>query len=94
MQVLNWRPQLLILYKLEPISLAPKYPRIFSIASQLKAGRGFTVSATMLHGDLMELESNIILAKQLLRSSMLEEDLNGFCKILATRNPIEAINIL
>ena len=37
----NWRPQILILSKLDS-KLNVKYKRLFSVASQLKAGKGET----------------------------------------------------
>ena len=39
----NWRPQLLVLCKLQP-DLQPKYKSIFNIASQLKAGKIKTIN--------------------------------------------------
>ena len=34
----NWRPQVLVLCKLDE-NLNPKYPKLFTFASQLKAGK-------------------------------------------------------
>lgn len=39
----NWRPQILILSKLDS-KLRVKYKRLFSLASQLKAGKGRSTS--------------------------------------------------
>ena len=35
----NWRPQLLVLCKLNSDELTPEHPRFFSLAAQLKAGK-------------------------------------------------------
>ncbi len=43
------RPQLLVLCKLTK-EHTPKYRRIFSLASQLKAGKGLTVVAAVIPG--------------------------------------------
>lgn len=46
----NWRPQLLILCKLDP-NLIPDHPKVLSFASQLKAGRQVVRTAPHTIGD-------------------------------------------
>ena len=45
----NWRPQILILSKLDS-KLNVKYKRLFSVASQLKAGKGETEEEERMNG--------------------------------------------
>ena len=45
----SYRPQLLVLCKLTE-DHQPKYRRVFSLASQLKAGKGLTVMAAVIPG--------------------------------------------
>ena len=45
----SFRPQLLVLCKLTE-DHQPKYRRVFSLASQLKAGKGLTVMAAVIPG--------------------------------------------
>lgn len=47
----NWRPQLLVLLKLKP-SDELQNRKMLHLANQLKAGRGLTMVATLLEGDL------------------------------------------
>ena len=42
----NWRPQIIVLAKLDS-KLRVKYKRLFSVASQLKAGKGETEEEKM-----------------------------------------------
>ena len=46
----NWRPQILILSKLDD-KLNVKHKRLFTLASQLKAGKGLTIGANVVQGE-------------------------------------------
>lgn len=46
----NWRPQILILAKLTK-DLVPKYKKLFTFASQLKAGKGLTMAVSVIEGE-------------------------------------------
>ena len=46
----NWRPQILVLSKLNK-ELVPKYQKLFTFASQLKAGKGLTIGVSVIEGD-------------------------------------------
>lgn len=50
MHTKNWRPQFLILNKLDEND-EPKYPKLMTLAGQLKAGRGLIMSAAVIVGD-------------------------------------------
>ncbi|KAF3832341.1 hypothetical protein F7725_026006 [Dissostichus mawsoni] len=49
----NWRPQLLVLLKLDE-DLHVKYPRLLTFASQLKAGKGLTIVGSVVQGNFLE----------------------------------------
>ena len=55
----NWRPQLLVLVKLDE-NLIPTHPKLLSFASQLKAGKGLTLISSVLEGDFNEKVSECI----------------------------------
>ena len=46
----NWRPQILILAKLDD-QFFPRHERMFAFASQLKAGKGLTMAVSVIEGD-------------------------------------------
>ena len=46
----NWRPQILILAKLDD-KLNVKHKRLFTLASQLKAGKGLTIGCNVVKGE-------------------------------------------
>uniref|UniRef100_X1Z3Q1 Amino acid permease/ SLC12A domain-containing protein n=1 Tax=Capitella teleta TaxID=283909 RepID=X1Z3Q1_CAPTE len=77
----NWRPQLLVLCKLNSTDFKPKYGRIFNLASQLKAGMGLTVFAAVLHGDYLENSKKSHQCKEAMKQIMKEQKVKGFAKI-------------
>ncbi|KAG9355989.1 hypothetical protein JZ751_000833, partial [Albula glossodonta] len=52
----NWRPQLLVLLNLDS-DLAVKHPRLLSLTTQLKAGKGLTIVGSVLEGTYMTRDS-------------------------------------
>ncbi|XP_044764689.1 solute carrier family 12 member 4 isoform X3 [Coccinella septempunctata] len=89
----NWRPQILILVKLTS-DYVPKYRKLFSFASQLKAGKGLTVCASVIHGDYTRSYGEAMAAKQSLRKTMDEEKVKGFVDILVARNISDGLSHL
>lgn len=89
----NWRPQILILVKLTD-SLVPKYRKLFSFASQLKAGRGLTIAVSCLPGEFSKNSSSAIAAKHNLRTVADEEKVKGFVDVLITPNVSEGLSAL
>lgn len=81
----NWRPQILILSKLNE-DLTPKYRKLFSFAHQLKAGKGLTVCAAVIEGDYTRSTGGALAAKDILNKVMEEERVKGFCDVLVARN--------
>ncbi|KAK9751887.1 Amino acid permease [Popillia japonica] len=86
----NWRPQILILVKLTG-DLVPKYRKLFSFASQLKAGKGLTVCASVINGDFTRSYGEAMAAKQSLRKTVEEERVKGFVDILVASNVIDGL---
>lgn len=89
----NWRPQILILVKLTS-DYVPKYRKLFAFASQLKAGKGLTVCASVIGGDYTRSYSDATSAKQSLRKTMDEEKVKGFVDILVARNITDGLSHL
>ncbi|KAF4517815.1 hypothetical protein B566_EDAN003020 [Ephemera danica] len=89
----NWRPQVLILSKLNE-ELQPKYRKLLAFASQLKAGKGLAICAAVLPCDYVKSCGDVLAAKQNLRKSMDTEKVKGFGDVLAARNTAEGISHL
>lgn len=63
----------------------PKYRKIFSFATQLKAGKGLTICVSVIQGDHTQIVNRAIEAKQVLRKLMDDEKVKGFCDVLVAR---------
>uniref|UniRef100_A0A8C6R6K4 Solute carrier family 12, member 6 n=1 Tax=Nannospalax galili TaxID=1026970 RepID=A0A8C6R6K4_NANGA len=59
----NWRPQLLVLLKLDE-DLHVKHPRLLTFASQLKAGKGLTIVGSVIVGNFLENYGEALAAEQ------------------------------
>ncbi|XP_054153737.1 solute carrier family 12 member 5-like isoform X2 [Oppia nitens] len=81
----NWRPQLLCLVKLQD-SLDVRNRRLLTLASQLKAGKGLTIVASVLHGQFEQDAGLGNAAKQSLRSTMDRERVKGFAEVVVARD--------
>ncbi|XP_055692183.1 solute carrier family 12 member 4 isoform X4 [Lutzomyia longipalpis] len=81
----NWRPQILILAKMTN-ELTPKYRKLLSFASQLKAGKGLAICVSVMPGDFTKNSGQASAAKQSLKKIMEEEKVKGFCDVLIARN--------
>ncbi|GFY45605.1 solute carrier family 12 member 6 [Trichonephila inaurata madagascariensis] len=86
----NWRPQVLVLCKLDE-ELNPKYPRLFSFASQLKAGKGLTIVCSVLEGSFEKMYSEAQAAKLSLKRTMEDEKVKGFADVLVAKELTEGI---
>ncbi|XP_034654488.1 solute carrier family 12 member 6 isoform X1 [Drosophila subobscura] len=87
----NWRPQILVLSKLND-NLLPKYRKIFSFATQLKAGKGLTICVSVLKGDHTKIANKAVDAKSTLRKYMTDEKVKGFCDILVAQQIGEGLS--
>ncbi|KAH8019303.1 hypothetical protein HPB51_018815 [Rhipicephalus microplus] len=59
----NWRPQVLVLCKLNQ-DYMPKYRKLITFASQLKAGKGLTLVCSVLEGEYSKMYSECQASKQ------------------------------
>ncbi|XP_042898766.1 solute carrier family 12 member 4 isoform X2 [Parasteatoda tepidariorum] len=89
----NWRPQLLVLCKLNN-ELVPKHRKIIAFASQLKAGKGLTLVSSVLEGEFTKRSSEAQAAKQSLRKIMVEQKIKGFAEIVVSRNVSDGLSHL
>ncbi|XP_071959287.1 solute carrier family 12 member 4-like isoform X2 [Antedon mediterranea] len=87
----NWRPQVLVLCKLDE-ELLPKHRRLLSFASQLKAGRGLTLVSSVIEGDYTTKYPDSQAAAQELRKVMTEEKVKGFHQVLIARDVNDGIS--
>ncbi|XP_036378682.1 solute carrier family 12 member 7 isoform X3 [Megalops cyprinoides] len=81
----NWRPQLLVLLKLDS-ELGVKHPRLLSFTTQLKAGKGLTIVGSVLEGTYMTKESEAKKAEQNVKAAMTAERTKGFCHVVVSSN--------
>uniref|UniRef100_A0A4W5LW86 Solute carrier family 12 member 7 n=1 Tax=Hucho hucho TaxID=62062 RepID=A0A4W5LW86_9TELE len=81
----NWRPQLLVLLKLDS-DLGVKHPRLLSFTTQLKAGKGLTIVSSVLEGTYMTLGAEAKSAEQNVKSAMHAERTKGFCHVVVSSN--------
>lgn len=87
----NWRPQILILAKPTDENL-PKYRKLFSFASQLKAGKGLTMCVSVVNGDFTKRSGKAAEVKQNIRRIMDEEKVKGFVEVLVARNVVDGLS--
>lgn len=87
----NWRPQILILVKPTDENL-PKYRKLFSFASQLKAGKGLTVCVSVVNGEYTKKSNKAAETKQNIRRIMDEEKVKGFVEVLVARNTVDGLS--
>lgn len=81
----NWRPQILILAKLNH-HLAPEERKLFSFVSQLKAGKGLTMSVSVLQGEYQNRIPDVQVAKEELAKCTRDEKVQGFCDVLVAND--------
>ncbi|KAM3919740.1 solute carrier family 12 member 4 isoform 2-T2 [Leptodactylus fuscus] len=89
----NWRPQLLVLLKLDE-DLHVKYPRLLTFASQLKAGKGLTIIGTAIQGNFLDSYGEVQAAEQTVKNMMEIEKVKGFCQVVVSNKIKEGISHL
>ncbi|XP_073514060.1 solute carrier family 12 member 4 [Phyllobates terribilis] len=89
----NWRPQLLVLLKLDE-DLHVKYPRLLTFASQLKAGKGLTIVGTTIQGNFLDSYGEVQAAEQTIKNMMEIEKVKGFCQVVVSNKIREGISHL
>ncbi|KAM6942564.1 solute carrier family 12 member 4 isoform 1-T1 [Xenentodon cancila] len=86
----NWRPQLLVLLKLDE-DLHVKYPRLLTFASQLKAGKGLTIVGSVIQGNFLDSFGELQAAEQAIKNMMEIERVKGFCQVVVATKVREGI---
>jgi len=86
----NWRPQILILAKLDE-KLNVKHKRLFTLASQLKAGKGLTIGATVVQGEYGKMFAESQAARVSLRQVINSEAVKGFPEVVVGENISDCI---
>ncbi|XP_068941799.1 solute carrier family 12 member 4 isoform X2 [Petaurus breviceps papuanus] len=86
----NWRPQLLVLLKLDE-DLHVKYPRLLTFASQLKAGKGLTIIGSVIQGNFLESYGEAQAAEQTIKNMIEIEKVKGFCQVVVTSKVREGL---
>ncbi|CAK7300102.1 Solute carrier family 12 member 6 [Vulpes lagopus] len=89
----NWRPQLLVLLKLDE-DLHVKHPRLLTFASQLKAGKGLTIVGSVIVGNFLENYGEALAAEQTVKHLMEAEKVKGFCQLVVAAKLREGISHL
>lgn len=87
----NWRPQLLVLVKLDEDAHV-KSPRLLTFASQLKAGKGLTIVGTVIPGNFLHTYGEALAAEQTLKHLMEKERVKGFVQCIVAQKPREGIS--
>uniref|UniRef100_A0A8C3B3F6 Solute carrier family 12 member 7a n=1 Tax=Cyclopterus lumpus TaxID=8103 RepID=A0A8C3B3F6_CYCLU len=83
----NWRPQLLVLCKLDS-DLGVKHPRLLSFTTQLKAGKGLTIVSSVLEGTFMTR------GNENLKAAMAAEKMKGFSHVVVSSNLRDGFSLL
>ncbi|KAF5897082.1 solute carrier family 12 member 4, partial [Clarias magur] len=86
----NWRPQLLVLLKLDE-DLHVKYPRMLTFASQLKAGKGLTIVGSVIQGNFLDSYGEAQASEQTIKNMMEIERVKGFCQVVVASKVREGI---
>ncbi|XP_061225459.1 solute carrier family 12 member 6-like [Neopsephotus bourkii] len=79
----SWRPQLLVLLKLDE-ELRATQPQVLALAAQLQAGKGLTVVGTVITGELPRDQPRARAAEQALREELTGAGARGFVQVLVS----------
>uniref|UniRef100_A0A8D3EG19 Solute carrier family 12 member 7b n=1 Tax=Scophthalmus maximus TaxID=52904 RepID=A0A8D3EG19_SCOMX len=89
----NWRPQLLVLLNLDS-DQGVKHPRLLSLTTQLKAGKGLTIVGNVLEGTYVTKDAEAKRAEQNIKSAMSAERTKGFCHVVISSNLRDGVSHL
>uniref|UniRef100_A0A8C3JC72 Solute carrier family 12 member 5 n=1 Tax=Calidris pygmaea TaxID=425635 RepID=A0A8C3JC72_9CHAR len=81
----NWRPQLLVLVRGDQEQNVV-HPQLLSFTSQLKAGKGLTIVASVLEGTFLDNHPQAQKAEESIRRLMEAEKVKGFCQVVISSN--------
>ncbi|XP_023327909.1 solute carrier family 12 member 4 isoform X2 [Eurytemora carolleeae] len=86
----NWRPQILIMCKMDE-KLNVKHKRLFTLASQLKAGKGLTIGCTVVQGEFGKMYGESQAARQSLKQVIETEQVKGFPEVVVNESITDGI---
>ncbi|CAM4629203.1 unnamed protein product [Leuciscus chuanchicus] len=89
----NWRPQILVLVSMDS-EMHVDQPRLLSLTSQLKAGKGLTIVGAALEGTYLDNLPQGQQVEQSLRKLMETEKVKGFCQVVISSNKRDATSHL
>ncbi|XP_028424822.1 solute carrier family 12 member 7 isoform X1 [Perca flavescens] len=89
----NWRPQLLVLLNVDS-DQGVKHPRLLSLTTQLKAGKGLTIAGNVLEGTYLTRDAEAKRAEQNIKSAMSAERTKGFCHVVVSSNLRDGVSHL
>ncbi|XP_031154125.1 solute carrier family 12 member 7 isoform X2 [Sander lucioperca] len=89
----NWRPQLLVLLNVDS-DQGVKHPRLLSLTTQLKAGKGLTIAGNVLEGTYLTRDAEAKKAEQNIKSAMSAERTKGFCHVVVSSNLRDGVSHL
>ncbi|MEE6508029.1 hypothetical protein FKM82_018454 [Ascaphus truei] len=79
----NWRPQVLVFLKLDS-GQNVKHPRLLSLTSQLKAGKGLTIVGSVLQGTYLDKNIDAQKGEENIKTLMATEKTKGFCQLVVS----------
>ncbi|XP_040288090.1 solute carrier family 12 member 7 isoform X2 [Bufo bufo] len=79
----NWRPQILVLVNLDSEQNV-KHPRLISLTTQLKAGKGLTIVGSVLQGSFLDKHVEAQKGEENVKALMTSEKTKGFCQLVVS----------
>ncbi|KRZ76606.1 Solute carrier family 12 member 6 [Trichinella papuae] len=90
----NWRPQLLVLCTVSSDRTNIENEQIVAFASQLKAGKGLTVLASVLNGKFLNMLAEVASTKMIMKEVCRRMKIRGFCEVLVAGDVTEGMSAL
>uniref|UniRef100_A0A5S6QV31 Solute carrier family 12 member 6 n=1 Tax=Trichuris muris TaxID=70415 RepID=A0A5S6QV31_TRIMR len=90
----NWRPQILVFCTVSGRTMKKGAEKLVAFASQMKAGKGLTVLATVIQGRFVNMEPVVSATKETLKEVRARMKIKGFYEVLVAREVIEGISAL
>ncbi|KAG8572251.1 hypothetical protein GDO81_011994 [Engystomops pustulosus] len=89
----NWRPQILVLVNLDSEQNV-KHPRLLSLTTQLKAGKGLTIVGSVLQGTFLDKHVEAQKGEENIKALMTTEKTKGFCQLVVSPSVRDGISHL
>lgn len=90
----NWRPQVLVLTKLDNETMVPLEPELITLAGQLKGGKGLTLISAIIEGNAVQRNFDAQLGKTTIKKVMKDTQIDGFAEVIVGNNLKEAMSYL